>query len=201
MIQDEPDLKAMQELVKALDKVLGVGDWQESLFLRGVEKKVRDLRTEAAELVNQLSVKANVKTPGAAKLADSAVQSLMETVYISIYQHDPNDIRKWEKTLKVITEYSVTRPIYNQEDYVQEMIRARPDPNKEAYIAVDVKTADIIKGLAGKAAADKVGHELLAIRDGGVLPRNIKKFVHAGKIYQFADGVLKLVNSQTLLPE
>jgi len=191
-VQDEPDLKAMQELVKALDKVLGVGDWQESLFLRGVEKKVRDLRTEAAELVNKLSAELNAKQPGggAAKSA-STVASFMETVFISIYQHDPNDLRKWEKTLKSITEYSVTRPIYGVEDHVQEMIRARPDPNKEAYIAVDVKTADIIKGLAGKASADKSGHELLAIRDGGVLSRHIKKFVHAGKVYEFHNGALK----------
>ncbi len=197
-VQDEPDLKAMQELVKALDKVLGVGDWQESLFLRGVEKKVRDLRTEAAELVNKLSAEMNVKQPGGGARSASTVDSFMETVFISIYQHDPNDLRKWEKTLKAITEYSVTRPIYRVEDHVQEMIRARPDPTREAYIAVDVKTADIIKGLAGKASADKSGHELLAIRDGGVLARHVKRFVHTGKVYEFVNGSLKLVDSAPL---
>ncbi|MDQ2994953.1 MAG: type IVB secretion system protein IcmQ, partial [Pseudomonadota bacterium] len=163
------------------------------------EKKIKDMREEAAELANKIAEEATIKIPGAVKT--NTTQALTETVFISIYQHDPNNLTKWEKTLKTITEYSVTRPIYREEDHVQEMIRSRPDPNKEAYVAIGVKTVDIIKGLAGKAQADKAGHELVAIRDGCVLARNIKKFVHAGKVFEFTDGALKLIQNKTSPPE
>lgn len=192
-IQQNPELKAMQDLVKALDEVLGAGTWQESLFLRGLEKRVRDLRTEAEQVLVSLTTEANLKAPGfMAAQARNKAQHETELVYISLYQQNPNDLRKWEKTLRSITENSVSRPIYREQAHVEEMIRTRPDPSKESYIVVSVKTADIIKGLVGKASVDKSGNELLAIRDGGVLSHNIKRFVHAGRAYDFIEGALKL---------
>ena len=73
------------------------------------------------------------------------------------------------------------------------MIRGRPDPNKEGYVVVLVRKQDIVKGFAGKPTSDKLGYELLNVKEGGILPGGIQRFVLSGRTYELVEGTLKLL--------
>lgn len=189
--ENNQDRQILKRFIEIVDETLGACDWQGTHLLRSMEKKIKGLREEAIQLDSQLKEEGMVQSMGFSNVSLSG----FETVYISVFLQDFNDLRKWERTLKSITDYSVTRPVYKEEDQIKEMIRGRPDPNKEGYIAVMVKKEDIVKGVAGKAATDKLGFELLNIKEGGVKPAGIQRFVLGEKSYEFVDGSLKLLSS------
>jgi len=188
--EKELELKAVKDLIRLLDETLASGGWQETFLLRSIEKKIKTLRDEAEQLQKQYHEETLAKSLGAAK---GASMSSYLTVYISVFQQEFADLRKWERTLKSITDYSITRPVYKDESHVKELIRGRPDPNKEGYVEVLVKTEDVIKGFAGKPTADKSGYELVNIKEGGVKPVGIKRFVLGSRAYEFVDGKLVLI--------
>ena len=143
-----------------LGRTLSDGTWEETFLLKNMKKKLSELREEARQLQQQYREEAMAKSIG----AGNASMDTLQTVYVSVFQQDFADLRKWERNAKNIYRYSITRPVYKEEDHVKEMIRGRPDPNKEGYVAVMVKKEDIVKGFAGKATADKSGYELLNIK-------------------------------------
>lgn len=192
--KDNSEQDTLKRFIDIVDKTLSSGGWQETFLLQNMEKKIKELRAEAVELQNQLRMDNQAKSMGVVK----AQLDDLQTVFVSVFQQDYNDLRSWERTLKSITDYSVTRPVYKEEGHIQEMIRGRPDPNKEGYIAVLVKKQDIVKGLPGKPATDKLGYELINIKEGGIKPAGIQRFVLSGRTYEFIEGSLKLI--QTDIP-
>lgn len=185
--EKDQDREVLKRFISIVDETLVAGEWQTTHLLRSMEKKLKGLREEAVQIDAQLKEKAMVKSLG----FTSASLSGFETVFVSVYQQDFNDLRKWERMLKSITDYSVTRPVYKEEEHIKEMIRGRPDPNKEGYIAVLVKKEDIVGAALGKPATDKSGFELLNIKEGGVKSAGIQRFVLGEKSYEFIDGSLK----------
>ena len=190
--EKEGDTETLRRFIEIVDEALAAGEWQGTHLLRSMEKKIKGLREEAEQLQLQLKEESMAKSIG----AGGSSSSNLETVYVSVYQQDFNDLRRWERTLKSITDYSVTRPVYKEEEHIKEMIRGRPDPNKEGYVAVMVKKEDIVKGFAGKPATDKSGYELLNIKEGGVRPGGIRRFVLGDRTYEFVDGSLVMMASQ-----
>lgn len=191
--EKDPDSETLRRFIEIVDEALVAGEWQGTHLLRSMEKKIKELREEAVQLQTQLKEDVMAKSIG----AGGNTHSNLETVYVSVYQQDFNDLRKWERTLKSITDYSITRPVYKEEDHIKEMIRGRPDPNKEGYVAVMVKAEDIVPGFAGKPATDKSGYDLLNIKEGGVRPAGIRRFVLGDKTYEFIDGSLKLMTPRS----
>lgn len=189
-VEKEIELKAVKDLIRLLDETLASEGWQETFLLRSIEKKIKALRDEAEQLQTQYSEETLAKSLGASR---GASMSSYQTVYISVFQQEFTDLRKWERTLKSITDYSITRPVYKDEIHVQELIRGRPDPNKEGYVEVMVRNEDVVKGFAGKPTADKAGYELVNIKEGGVKPAGIKRFVLGSRRYEFVDGKLILI--------
>jgi intracellular multiplication protein IcmQ len=191
--EKDHELKALKRFVEILDETLSTGMWEETFLLKSMKKKLSELREEAQQLQQQYREEAMAKSIG----AGNAAMDTLQTVYISVFQQDFADLRKWERMLKSITDYSITRPVYKEEDHVKEMIRGRPDPNKEGYVAAMVKKEDIVKGFAGKATADKSGYELLNIKEGGIRPGGIRRLVLGSRTFEFVDGALKLIQAET----
>lgn len=189
--KDNSELETLERFIGIVDKTISSGGWQDTFLLQNMEKKIKELREEAVELQSRIKMEKQAKSIGAVqtKLDD------FQTVFVSVFQQDYNDLRSWERTLKSITDYSVSRPVYKEEEHIQEMIRGRPDPNKEGYVAVLVRKQDVVKGLPGKPATDKQGYELLNIKEGGIKPAGIQRFVLSGRTYEYIEGSLKLIQT------
>jgi Dot/Icm secretion system protein IcmQ len=176
-----------EQLTQILRDLLAVGDWEASLFLRTAYKKLEYLYKQAATL---LELDSNDLQFQEEQNHLKARQGYIK-VFISIYQSDPHNLVKWENTLKNIREYSINRPIYRFEEYVQAMIRSKGSFN-EGYVVIFIQPTDIIPPYIGKVIQDRWGHELLTIRDNSLLSGNISEFVHESRRYEFRDGKLIL---------
>ncbi len=71
------------------------------------------------------------------------------------------------------------------------LIRSKVHKINEAYIAVYVSKTDIIPPVEkDQIAHDRLGHELLKIKEGAIKPENITRFMHATGQYVFKDNQL-----------
>ena len=183
----EENKEVLRKLVKLMDELLDSDDWNKGIYLQTVSGKIKELRQEIQDLVNEISGKPAAGAIGAVQ----TVQNLI-SVYVSLYQSDANNVLMWQKTVRRIGEFSLTRPIYRTEEHIQQMIRSRPDPTKEGYAIVNISSNDIIKPYTGKQSADRFGVELLTIREGAIKPENVTKFVHGNKLYRYENGALSL---------
>lgn len=182
MASDDQYKLINQKLVKILHDLLATGNWEASLFLRTAHKKLQHLQDTAIALSKKLDASGEDTNP------QRQIASMI-CIYVSLYQADPYNLKKWENTLRTIREHSINRPLYRDEEHVQAMLRVKASPN-EGYVAIYIQPTDIIPPYAGKLIEDRLGHELLTLRDNSLTPDNIIEFVHLGKRYHFTNGNL-----------
>lgn len=181
----EQNVEFNRELLAILNELLEAGDWESSLFLKVASKRIRALRDETQILLEQATTQ---RSPQAS--SDVLREGYMN-VYISLYQADGNDIKKWQNTLKGLAVNNVGRPVYPNDEHVKAGIRARGNQPCEGYATVQIKVSDIIKMPDGRTPKDRYGNELLTVRENAVSLDNIKEFVHAnGQLYYFREGKL-----------
>lgn len=191
MAEPDKNVDILKQAIKVFDDLLDKGEWQGSLLLENTGKKIQGYRDDAQDILDDIT---GVKQKKIAEADAEAADELL-TVYVSIFQMDPNDMLAWQATLNSIGEYSASRPIYLSEDHVQELIRSRPDPSREAYVEVTIKKSDILELQSGsKPVFDKFEHEQVSVRQGTIVPDNVKRFVHRNKVYHFQEGALKRVD-------
>mgnify|MGYP005996674691 CR=1 FL=1 len=180
-------IRLNQDIIDSLTKVLNAGDWDASLFLRNASKDLIELKAEAEALQAELG-----KTAADDAGVDEARPSKpgFIEVYISIYQAEGSDIQAWQQRLRALPEYSLSRPIYGDETHVEEWIRGKLDPRKEAYAVVLVPEDALTKAYAGKLEKDRFGHPLLTLKDGAIKQENIIEMVHAGSHYRYQNSKL-----------
>lgn len=175
----ERNIEINKKLIAVLDELLGVGDWQASLFLRTAGKQIQNLREQAQKLLAEVA--GGIVAPRIGQ--ETKAKDGYIRVYISLYQAEGNDNQKWYRTLKSLADYSLSRPVYLEEQQVRAMIRTKENTHKEAYVAVFIQEKDIIHLPGGRMATDRLGHELLTLKAGAVKTENIIEFVHDDKHY------------------
>lgn len=181
----EQHVEFNRELLAILDELLAAGDWESSLFLKVASKRVKALRDEAEALLIQATTEQENKT-NKDTLREGHVK-----VFISLYQSDGDDMRKWQNTLKGLALNNVGRPVYQNREDVQASMRARGNPACEGYAIVQIKNTDLIQMPDGRMPKDRYGNALLTVREKAVALDNIQEFVHAGKqVYDFHEGKL-----------
>lgn len=191
--QDELHKRSLN-IIKALDYAIEKGPWEASLFLRAMGKKLEDLRDRFAKssgLDEQLDPDL-VEEEQHALLRAQANQT---EIFISLYNADGLNMLKWEHALSTLANQTVSRATYSDESSVQAMIRSRPNKNNEAYIVAFINNEDIIKPVGDIPPKDKLGNELLSVKNGAIKSDNIARFVHATGLYRYARGKLVLEKS------
>lgn len=191
----DEETKANLEILKALDEAISQGPWEHNLFFQGIGKKLRDLRDKFQQ---ELGLDAASLETSQKNTVDLAVQhSQLTEVYISLYQAEGANIRKWLGVVTSVIGHSVSRPVFKSEIDIQAAIRAKTYKQNDAYIAVKIREEDIMKSPTGQPILDREGRELLMLREGAVKLANIVRFVHLSGDYIFRDGVLIKQNSNT----
>jgi Dot/Icm secretion system protein IcmQ len=179
------DIIAARQLIAILQDLLAAGDWQSSgLLLRTISQK---LQTYCDELKQWLED--NAKLAQTQDTLQQVVNNERTVVYISLFQTEGNNLKKWENTLKMLDHYQ-SRPIYRAEEEVMAMIRTKSEQQREAYVIVKIKEDAILPSAGGRPVVDRLGHELLALKRGAIDPKNIIGFVHNGNHYVFSEGEL-----------
>lgn len=183
------NIEINHKLIQVLEDVLAAGDWEATLFLRTAAKRLERLRAEGEELL------------ALATGEHSTVHDMDELeqkpgyikVFVALYQAEGNNIKKWLNLVNTLSEHSVGRPIYNEEEAVRAMIRSKPDPTRQAYVEVAIKEESIIQLNGDMVPKDKSGHDLLTLKSGAIHFDNIVEFIHGDKRYgvSYEELVLK----------
>lgn len=180
----ESDAEMCQNIIVAIDGILQNSDCDSSLFLKNSVKPLRALREHANELLCKIEKPKQIK---AQKFnLDHHQESIL--LYISIYQTEGHDLRKWEILLRSIASYLQGRPVYRNEEDVNTAIRARLSQLSEAYIVVRVNKAMIQEEEIQRT--DRSGNALITLKSGAVTSDSILELVHMDKRYSFIDGKL-----------
>lgn len=194
MNTQENSIEINRQLIDVLDELLVKGNWEASLFLRAAGKQIRELRDQAYQLL--IDVTGEITTQKNNNVLEKADHI---KVYISLYQNEGNNLTKWYQMIKALTEHSVSRPVYREEEQAKVIIRSKADVQPEGYVAAFIKENDILQMPFGKTAVDRFGNELLSLRPGAIKLENIIEFVHCQQSYLLQDGGLVLkhkINAQ-----
>ena len=189
---DKEKRVAYEKLLAKLKKSLTEKDWDVSLFFRGMGKRVQNLHDKLTILLAEDATVRDPKTK-----VDQKARENCRLIYLSVYQTDGNNLRKWATVLASVQKLSIGRPAYEKESAARAVVRAKAQQQREGYIAVWVNNEDVLPAWGGKVTQDRFGHDLLTLREGAILPENIDYFQHTTGQYYLADGQLVLADIAT----
>jgi len=178
-----------KNIVDKFDDVLEKGDWESSLFFQTIGKRLRALREQA---ITDLGMDATQQTQQAEKKVEETIADDEMLVYISLYQADGKNIQKWQMLIKALTGAGISRPVYQQKEDLEELIRHKVDSQKEAYVIARVKKENLLRG-PEKGLQDRLGHPLLTLREGSLTLENMVEFIYEGKHYMLDEGKVRSV--------
>lgn len=181
--EDKSQLKQLLHLTEALlekDRELrqefSIGD-----KFRFIRDKLRALH-EMLEKSNKEFAPTETKTsvvPGAKD----------KLVYVYLYNAKGLNLKSWQSMLmpKLFYEYSVNRPIYAEQNHIDEFLRSRNEPVQHAYLTVAVHANDIISSASMKDAID---NPLIKVKEGSLHFNRLVAFTHNEQVYEMKGGEL-----------
>jgi len=182
----EEYIELTRAIIAAVDQVLEVGDWKESLFLRNVLKPLQQLREEADALQAEATDEDRfVQVVPRRHLKEDEV-----FVYISVFQSEGDHLEKWGLQLASLKSHLLGRPIYESEEDIQKIIRQKLDQHSEGYVVVAVKSSDIQESSHQMKRVDRYGNPLITLKETAVKVENIFEFVCQGSRYFYQNGRL-----------
>lgn len=177
-------LALVDAVLLALGKLTAECGAVDSSYLNAQLKPFFLLQQEAHELKKQLLSKHGVVTIAEPVLAEDAVK-----VYISLYQADGYDMEAWQAQIASVASYSVGRPIYKDQECVEQAIRQRMKQSAEAYVVAIVPKSAIVSSV-GAGLGFKHSDGRIHLHSGVLRKEHIVEFVHSGRRYRYIDGQL-----------
>ncbi len=185
MLQTEEEIQVALEIKKILDEGIANGPWPANLFLKGIKKKLEEIRDEFVtrvgldqhheQIANDLLI---------ANSADNA------EVYIALYQSQGNNMNKWQEVVVSLVNYTMGRPIYGNEMDVRAAIRLNDRNLNQAYAVVKVPSDAILSDTADLIRTDREGRKLISLREAAIQLKNIVRLVHATGQYKLIRNFL-----------
>ncbi|WP_058533113.1 Dot/Icm secretion system protein IcmQ [Legionella saoudiensis] len=177
-----------EAILQALDEAINNGPWDESNFLRAIGKNLNDIRENFA---NQLGTRTKAQIQAETQLANRmALRSGQQEVFVSLYSADGSNIQSWERIVANLPRQMISRPIYAAEEHVKEIIKTKENKINEAYLGIFINQNSVIPLPPDKALTDKLGNQLLTLKDRTLDLDNISRFVHVSGVYHYSRGRL-----------
>lgn len=170
------------EILKALDEAIEQGPWDESNFLRVIGKNLREIRADYVRHIESSIVKTKEDTFNANRLV---ARSGFQEVYVSLYSSEGTNLQAWERILINLPRQMISRPIYENENDLIQLIKSKANKANEAYVAIYINTNDILAVTVDKTPLDKLGKPLLVLKDRSLNLENVSRFVHFSGDYVF----------------
>lgn len=181
-----PEVKIGKNLVETLDALLDSGDWESSLFLRTIRRKIKSIMEEASSIIEG---EQKVEEAGSQNKFKQLLPSGYVRIYILLYQTEGNKLSSWQNALKTLLDYNISRPIYCDESHVQELVRSKKDVERYGYAVVNVLESNIYP--QEQLPIDQFNHKMIILRENSIKRENVIGFVHANKKrYGLVEGEL-----------
>ena len=188
MTNDELTKQQVDALLKAFDDALEQGPWAASGFLQVIGRSLLEIRNGFA---NRMDASSQRNADAAASIASRmALRSDQKKIYIVLYSFDGSNLKSWERIVTNLPRQIISRPIYSEEDDVVAIIKTKENKINEAYVSIYINESDILQMPSDKLPLDKLGKQLLTLKDRSLKLDNIDCFVHQSGRYQFSQGRL-----------
>jgi intracellular multiplication protein IcmQ len=188
---DEDTLKKAKQTLQALNEVLIAKSWDESSLITMIHKKLSVMRDDIATKI----AKAEEGETGSPEyLAHRAhLSTSHKLVYISLYSVEGVSLDSWERIIANLQRQIVSRPVYANEEDVQNIIKTKEKKINEAYVSFYVNQLDVLELHADKIPLDKLGKPMLVLKDKAIDLENIEYFFHLSGKYRYSRGRLSKV--------
>lgn len=115
-------------------------------------------------------------------------------VYVYLFNAQGRILSRWVPMFspRNFSEYSVNRPIYQEEDQVQAYIRSRSNDDAHAYLVMKVNKSDVVSSPEQAHYHDAIGQPLLKLKEKSLMAENLVVFVYKGDRYRVSNGQLIL---------
>lgn len=188
MTNDELTKQQVDALLSALDAALEQGPWAASGFLQVIGKSLQEIRDGFA---NRMDGSTQKKLDDASLLANQmALRSGQKKIYIALYSFEGSNIKSWERILTNLPRQMISRPIYTEEHDAIAIVKTKETKINEAYVSIYINESDILQMPSDKLPVDKLGKQLLTLKDRSLKLDNIDCFVHQSGRYSFEQGRL-----------
>lgn len=186
MLHSEWEVKVALEIKKILDDGIKEGPWQANLFLKGIKKKLEELRDQF-----EVDVGLDQFTNGLLNASHTThLSSGTANIYISLYQSQGSNVHKWQEVIASLARYSMGRPIYKEEDDVRAAARLTNRNINNAYVVVKVNADAILPDSPEQPRCDREGRKLIMLREGAISLHNIVRLVHTTGEYKLVGNFL-----------
>ena len=179
MLHSEQELKIALAIKQILDDGIEAGPWQANLFLKGMKKKLEELRDSFVAKVGLDQHNAQLASD---LLSDNSGENT--EVYIALYQSQGGNLHKWQEVVASLVKYTMGRPIYKNESDVQAAIRLTDRNLNNAYVVVKVRLDAIITDSEEQVRRDREGRQLIRLHETAIQLKNIVRLVHASGQYK-----------------
>lgn len=179
----------VDKLLQSLNNVVEAGPWAASNFLQAIGKNIKDIRDKFEADIRAIE-EGRPQGSSASVVKSSEEHAGMKEIFIGLYSSDGTNLQSWNRILLNLPRQVVSRPIYEKEVDVREMIRTKENKNNEAYVAMYIKASDIISVEPDKAPIDRLGKPLLMLLDRAVDLNNVHYVVHRNVRYRYVQGEL-----------
>lgn len=187
-------LKAAKDFLKALDHAIASGSWDETNFVLIIGKKLKEMRDKLAEDIKIAEEDSDFSSDFLSKTL--AMQNSLKEVYIVLYSLEGSKLQSWEQIIINLRKQMVSRPVYSTEEEAIAIIKTKEKKINEAYVSVFVHEEDILHMPADKSPVDKLGQNMLVLKDNSISLDYINYFVHLTGKYRYSRG--KLLKSETV---
>lgn len=184
MLQTEQEIQVALEIKKILDEGIAAGPWQANLFLKGIKKKLEELRDD---FVTRVGLDQHHEQISNDLLAANSCENT--EVYIALYQSQGSNMNKWQEVVVSLVNYTMGRPIYYNEVDVRAAIRLNDRNLNQAYVAVKVPS-DAILSDTDLVRTDREGRKLISLSEAAIQLKNIVRLVHATGQYKLVRNFL-----------
>ena len=179
----EQQIKA---ILKLLENAINQGPWEGSNFLKVIGKSLHDFHSKLATHLDSAEQLKNKPSHVGSKSPNQNQQE----VFISLYTTEGNNIQAWERILINLPRHMISRPIYENEEDVKNLVKSKENKLNEAYVSIFVDKSYILSVPPDRAPRDKFGKVLLTLRDKSLDLNHVNYFVHLSGTYHYIRGRL-----------
>lgn len=188
MANDELTKQQVDAVLAALNKAIEQGPWDESNFLRVIGRNLHDIRDGFIKKVALEEQTSQGVSPYLTK--QMALRRGQQKIYVALYSSDGSNLSAWERIIANLPHQMISRPIYANEEDVKAIIKSKTNKLNEAYVTIYISPQDILSLPADKMPIDKLGKQMLTLKDKTLHLDSLDCFVHQSGVYRYMQGRL-----------
>ncbi|NBX84538.1 MAG: Dot/Icm secretion system protein IcmQ [Gammaproteobacteria bacterium] len=168
-------LEEVQKVQDIMNQLLAEKDWEQATYLKILREELQKIYTTFNELAGQVYSQVSEEAQAQAQLLNFD-KTDYKLVYISVYSSEGVNLDAWQRIIINLPKQFITRAIYENEYDVQDAIKMAPIFANAAYVAIWVEKNLILSSEDFPPQFDKLGNQLINLRDRAVQLNKIDFF-------------------------